>query len=131
MFALQQQQGHQPRAGLPQLRCRDADGAQFRLQQPQASIRIHALQQREVAVLGQQGRRGHPRQPVARQFGEHHPQAEGIQQLAQVHQVQPRLLAQQSVHPVAEGIAVDRHVEVIGQSHAQFDRDGAGAARWP
>ena len=56
LFALQQQQGHEARSAVPQLGGCHPQGPQFRLQQPQAAIGVHPLQQSEMALLLQQHR---------------------------------------------------------------------------
>ena len=122
ILALEQQQGHLAAQGLGQLGCRHADRSQFGLQKPQATIGLHPLEDRELTVALQHRRHRDPHQPVHRQGRQHHPQTQGIQKLAQVHQGQVVLALQHGDHPIPQGVAVDRHIEVVGQRGA--DRHG-------
>ena len=126
-FALEQQQFHlvalqggQVLAGYPQ-------GTQLGFEQPRLAVGIHPIQHADVAVLHQHGRGGYPGQPVHGNPGEHHPQTQGVEDLAQVDQVELTLPLQDSFYLVYQGIAVDGDAEVVGEGAADRDRNIPGA----
>ena len=128
-MALHQQQLDQLRrlrAAL-QLLGRQAQGAEFGLQQPHLPIPIHPIEQHQLAVLQQHRRNGHPRQAIARDAAEHHPQAEVIDHLAGVDQVEAGLFLEDAVDEVAQAAAVQGNGAVAAQAHRQGHRHIAGA----
>ena len=91
------------------------------------AVGIHPIEYPDVAVLHQHGRGGNPAQSFDGNPGEHDPQAQGVEDLAQVDQVELGLPLQDSLHLVHQGIAVDGDAEVVGEGAADSDRDIPGA----
>ena len=82
-----------------------------------------------MAVLHEHRRRGYPAQSIGWHPGEHHPQSEGVEDLAEVDQVDLALTLKHRVHLIREGVAVDRNAEVVGQGRANGDGDVSRTAR--
>ena len=82
-----------------------------------------------MAVLHEDRRGGNPAESIGGHPGEHHPQAQGIENLAQVDQVDLGLTLEHRIHLVREGIAVDRNGEVVRQGRANRDGDVPRTAR--
>ena len=112
-------------------RCRrvrrwNLDRSQLGFQQPQGLIRLNPVHDRDLPVMHQHRWRRQTLHLAQGNYAEGDREIEAVEQLTDVVQVEMRLLLQTRINLVAQSIAVERHIEMVGEGLANGHRHGAG-----
>ena len=124
--AAQQQQLEAVLAFLQQAGHWNAQGAVLRLQQPQASVVLHAFKDGDALVVFENRRGGDALQLRNRDIGQRHREIHAAEQLAHVVERQPLMAFEHPLDLFADAVPLEGNAVMLGQSFTQ----GHGDVPW-